>query len=115
MPYRVAPPKPPDPFIAAWGRYRKRRVLLWLVVCALPVVLFPDAIASGILGLPSNWPIVAELSLGSLFYLLIRELGRFECPRCGKPFHSGEVGSMGHAQANRCAHCGIPVGMPKYS
>jgi hypothetical protein len=56
---------------------------------------------------------LAELFLGSVYFLMIAQLGHFLCPRCENPFNRREPASMRDEAASRCASCGIRVGTPK--
>jgi hypothetical protein len=111
-PYRVPAPGPPDTYLVAWARLRRRRVVmrvaaivLFVLVAPMSVLTWvpPDARVTGLaLGLLLTVPV-------ALFALSLVE--PFRCPACHRPFFPSTAAEAGSARS--CAHCGIEMGTPE--
>jgi hypothetical protein len=107
LPYRVPAPTPPDPYMAAWVKLRRRQRVWAISFCALVVaVMFACA------ALHASWWIllIPAVSLVPL-YVAAARVAPFRCPSCTEPFFRSMVEATGFTRA--CAHCGIPIGTPK--
>jgi hypothetical protein len=98
-PYRVAPPQPPDPYLAAWADLRRRRIAARV------------SAASSLLGcafafrLPIQLVYVVLVVMAAALVATFRHT-TFPCPRCSEFF------SPWRRSPTRCVHCGIAVGTP---
>jgi hypothetical protein len=113
-PYREQPPKPPDPWLAAWARLRRRRaVALW---AALLSALAFTVLVVAVVAKANRSASIAGVSMvaGWITWIAVRSVLRaFPCPRCDSTFHgSGRGETLPWADA--CAGCGIAIGTPKY-
>ena len=111
-PYRVPAPGPPDPYLVAWARLKRRRNLTRLGAFVLFVILAPTAMLAWV---PPDTRIIG-LALGLLLALpvglfVISLLEPLCCPACHRPFFPSTLAEAGTAQ--RCAHCGIEMGTPE--
>jgi hypothetical protein len=114
-PYRVAPPKPPDPYLVAWADLRRRRTLallaffLWAPAGAIP---------GGLLCILTGWPwkdvgwfFALPAWLMTIFLLLRYSL--FACPQCGSRLSGRGIETVIAMWKRRCPICGIRIGTPK--
>jgi hypothetical protein len=110
-PYRVQPPRPPDPYLVAWAKLRRRRALAWggfllwaFAFTAFVVALAAQARAVGVTA------VVAVMCWGSgIAGALI--LGHFRCPHCSAIFYGLRRPRAPWSDA--CIACGIAIGTPK--
>ena len=108
-PYREPAPVPPDPYLVAWARLRRRRHALLASTCGTVVAA---GLLSSMLPLPRN-----EHFTGALFGLfmsvplglfILARLPPFLCPACEHPFFQLVGGELGHTR--KCDHCEIEIG-----
>jgi hypothetical protein len=112
-PYRVAPTRPPDRYLAAWVDLLWRRI----ITSALAVLLFTALWIT-----PMGARVRPSVSLTAMALLLIANLslGSFLCPNCGKQFrvratHLNPLRREAWRLNDRpthCGHCGIAIGSP---
>ena len=116
-PYRAPIPVPPDPYLLAWRRHLRRRVVafaafflpnLGLASFALWYQRFVGPVPPAFL-----WVFLGSfaLSAGSLVWIL----AGLRCPHCGNRFLTGNdrAPPPGYRRGRTCLHCGIKVGTPK--
>jgi hypothetical protein len=107
-PYRQPAALPPDPYLVAWARLRRRRRWIGLGFAAL----MPLVGALAVLPMPRGWHGPAVL-FGSfmavpLGLFILARLPPFLCPACEHPFFrlvGGELSSV-----DRCEHCETVIG-----
>jgi hypothetical protein len=112
LPYRVAGPRPPDPYMAAWAVLRRRRAFSQIASMVFVAVLVPTVV--GLLSPPSaeQIAIAVAASFAAIGVMLSwLSLPAFACPHCRGGFFRSSVIRVG--LSDRCAGCGIKVGTPK--
>ncbi len=85
-----------------WGELRKRQwvSILWFALFLPAMVITHMAIGEKYLfGVLLGWFVIQ--------YLLMRHLGKWLCPRCGKPF---VVKTLWRPLTSKCVHCGLRKG-----
>ncbi len=111
---RIRLAKRRDPFLAAWSRFRLRRVALSLGVAAFFAIGAPMAgVYVAPVGLEVSYILMALLVSIPFAVVLLAVIPPFECPACERPFSrktSRELMAL-----RNCAHCGIAVGTPEHS
>jgi hypothetical protein len=110
-PYRAPrEPRSPDPYLAAWERYRERRAMKWILFFGWPVAAV--LIVSAMRFHSDDGPFVAFGVLGVVALVAMSWLGVFPCPRCGARMY---VRTLWRDTArDGCRECGLDVGTPKY-
>jgi hypothetical protein len=105
-PYRVAPPVPPDPYLVAWSKLRRRQRAAQLTIAGwIPVWFVCAAVphhSAAMAALPMAFALVATV-LGTQL-----RVTRFRCPGCHRPF----VWSRPFKNDLRCWHCNLKFGTP---
>jgi hypothetical protein len=112
--YRVSakPPTPPDPYLLAWAKLRRRRATVWAMVLMFPVVgLAATALVDRSWMMFVIFPYLAALFVSSWM------ASYFECPHCGGNFAKKHAwaGDFRENFLSRCVHCGIAMGTPQSS
>ncbi len=113
-PYRASeqPTYVPDPYLAAWAAYRRRRAKMWTVFFTWPLVAgVVLTVVRGVTGATEKevFPYVA-IPIGLVAFVALNVLTKFDCPRCGNPFH--RKGALRNGFARRCLNCDIRIGTP---
>jgi hypothetical protein len=110
-PYREPAPTPPDPFAAAWGRLRWRRLgLRALVGLVLFFFLAPAVAVVDLVDGPFALIAMAfTLAVPTILFVLAW-VPPFVCPCCKRPFFASVLGEMGTRAA--CSSCGVAVETP---
>ena len=114
VPYREQGPVPPDPYLVAWTRLRRRQFLLR----AITIVVFVFGVPSFAMWRVPDYLRVTAIALGliiavpvSLF--LFSLLPPFLCPRCQAGFFISGGVEIGRTKS--CHQCGLVVGSPSPS
>lgn len=112
-PYRVLHPRPPDPYLAAWGSLRRHRRITVGVAASLTCI----GAATCVFAVWTNHCLAKIVAIGisvsaaAVFRLAFSGPGFFACPRCRRAFFSADAALFGLTTEN-CSHCGIAVGTP---
>lgn len=107
-PYREPAPVPPDPYLVAWAKLRRRRHALLASLCGMGTVV---CLSSSMLPRgthPEGFVFGVFLSIPLGLFILAR-VPPFLCPACGHPFFELVGGELGHA--TKCDHCDIEIGL----
>jgi hypothetical protein len=91
---------------ASWRRLRRMTRLCWILWLTSPFIFIglgaPLSMLAG-----SDVPAgIVAVSLMAAWWFVCHQVGRFSCPRCGKPFFHTWWYHNGFAR--RCVHCGLP-------
>jgi hypothetical protein len=104
-PYRRPAPIPPDPYLVAWSKHRRRkRAWLLLIVVAVVAGLASDG--------PSDLYVAVFPTFPALLLVGAWDLMRLKCPHCGERFYTGSS-EIRWGQKPCCQKCGIRAGTPK--
>jgi hypothetical protein len=100
-PYRVAPPRPPDPYLLAWRDLKRRRASMHAAAGGA-LALWAISLMAPYVGVRLAW-LVAILTTVTLFLRIVT----FVCPRCGWRFT--QKGWTERPFTTVCLHCALPV------
>ncbi len=112
QPYRVATPRPPDPYMAAWDVLRRRRAFARVASMVFVAVVVPTVVGSLSPPGAEQIAIAVAVSFTAIGVMLSwSSIPAFACPHCRGEFFRSSAIQVGFS--DRCAGCGIKVGTPK--
>jgi predicted RNA-binding Zn-ribbon protein involved in translation (DUF1610 family) len=112
--YRRPPPGPPDRYMLAWGKLRRRRRGLVVGALAFPLlmaVVIPLMVQLGVLSKRDQRPPLLFFVIIGVSVSFFMRFAVFPCPHCGGQMKV--LGTVRRREAERCPRCGIAVGTPQ--